>query len=29
MDEMDVKIVVQIKNCIEQNGGNYPSWYVA
>jgi hypothetical protein len=28
MAETDVKIVVEIKNYIEQNGGNYPHWYV-
>ena len=28
MAETDVKIIVQIKDCIEQCGGNYPSWYV-
>ena len=28
MAETDVKIVVRIKDCIEQCGGNYPSWYV-
>lgn len=28
MPETDVKIVVQIKSFIEENGGNYHSWYV-
>ena len=28
MVDTDVKIVVQIKNFIEQYGGQYPSWYV-
>ena len=28
MADSDVRIVVQIKNYIEQNGGNYTSWYV-
>jgi len=28
MAETDVKIVVRIKDCIEECGGNYPCWYV-
>jgi len=28
MADTDVKIVIQIKNYIEQHGGHYPSWYV-
>lgn len=28
MAETDVKIVVRIKDCIEQCGGNYSTWYV-
>jgi hypothetical protein len=28
MADSDVKIVVQIKSYIEQNGGNYRAWYV-
>lgn len=28
MADTDVKIVVQIKNYIEQHGGHYPTWYV-
>ncbi|MDH4211777.1 MAG: hypothetical protein OEV79_10075 [candidate division WOR-3 bacterium] len=28
MAESDIKIVVEIKNYIEQHGGNYPFWYV-
>jgi len=28
MAETDVKIIVKIKNYIEQHGGDFPSWYV-
>ena len=28
MAETDVKIIVKIKDYIEQHGGDFPSWYV-